>query len=76
LEEVDKNTPDTEDFQTVMVSPTLDACTTIQDSLYFLVDNNFSRIINISNYAADTISVFIQEKENLDLATIPNYKQG
>jgi uncharacterized protein YjaG (DUF416 family) len=75
LKEVDKNTPDTEDFETVMVSPALDACTAIQDCLYFLVDNNFSRIINISTYAADTISVFIQEKESIDFVTDEKFQQ-
>ena len=75
LKEVDKNTPDTENFQTVMVSPALDACTAIQDCLYFLVDNNFSRIINISTYATDTVSVIIQENENLDFNTDENFQQ-
>ena len=75
LKEVDKNTPDTEDFETVMVSPALDACTAIQDSLYFLVDNNFSRIINISTYATGTVSVYIQENEILDSQTDENLPQ-
>ena len=58
-----------------MVSPALDACTAIQDCLYFLVDNNFSRIINISTYATDTVSVIIQENENLDFNTDENFQQ-
>ncbi|HTF31627.1 MAG TPA: DUF416 family protein, partial [Flavitalea sp.] len=65
--EVGKNTPDTESFSTIFVSSTLDACTTIGDSLDFLIDKDFSSIKNISTYATDTVSMYIQEIESLDL---------
>ena len=42
--EVDKNTPDTENFSTTFVSSALDACTAIGDSLDFLIDRDFSSI--------------------------------
>jgi uncharacterized protein YjaG (DUF416 family) len=66
LNELNKNTPDTEDFTTHLVSSALDACTTIQDSLEFLIDKKFSRIIQISTNAIDTVDMYIQEIEGLD----------
>ncbi len=66
INEVEKNTPDTEDFTTHFVSSALDACTTICDSLDFMVDKDFTRIETISLYATDTISMYIQEIENLN----------
>jgi len=64
--DVDKNTPDTENFTTTFVSSALDACAAIGDSLDFLIDKSFSRIKKISAYATDTVSMYIQEIENLD----------
>lgn len=64
--EVEKNTPDTEDFDTVFVSSALDACTAIIDSLSFLIDRNFTKIQQISAYATDTVDLYIYHKESLD----------
>jgi uncharacterized protein YjaG (DUF416 family) len=63
---IEKNTPDTEDFDSPFVSSALDACTAILDSLHFLVDKNFARIENVSNYATDTVSMHVQDIEGLD----------
>ena len=65
--EVGKNTPDTESFSTIFVSSALDARTAIGDSLDLLIDKDFSCIKNISTYATDTVSMYIQEMESLDL---------
>lgn len=66
IKEIEKNTPDTEDFTTTFVSSALDACTAIGDSLDFLVDKDFLRVKCISTYGTDTVSMYIQELNNLD----------
>lgn len=75
IKEINNNTPDTEDFTAGFVSSALDACTAIEDSLHFLDDKDFSRIINISTYATDTVNMYIQERENLDCNTDKNFQQ-
>lgn len=66
IKKVDKNTPDTEDFDTAFVSSALDACTAVGDNLDFLIDKDFSRIKSIFSYAIDTVDMYIQEIESLD----------
>ncbi|HMF70605.1 MAG TPA: DUF416 family protein [Flavitalea sp.] len=73
--EVDKNTPDTENFTTTFVSSALDACTAIGDSLNFLIQRNFLSIKNISTYATDTVSMYIQETESLDFSKDNDFKK-
>ena len=65
IKEVEKNTPNTEDFSTSFVSSALDTCTCILDSLDFLIDKDFSKIISISTYAKDTVDMYIREIENI-----------
>jgi uncharacterized protein YjaG (DUF416 family) len=72
---VDKNTPDTEDFTTIFVSSALDACTALSDSLDFLVDKDFTRIENVSTYATDTVSMYVQDLDNLDYNADKNFQQ-
>lgn len=74
LRKVDKNTPHTENFTTHFVSSALDACTSIEDSLHFLIDKDFSRIENISTYAIDSVHMYIQEIANLDFNTDKNFQ--
>jgi uncharacterized protein YjaG (DUF416 family) len=73
--DVEKNTPYTEDFTTNFVSSALDACTAISDSLDFLIDKDFGKIINISIYATDSVNMYIQEIENLDFNNDKNFQQ-
>ena len=68
IKNVDKNTPDTEDFTTILVSAALDTCTAINNSLSFLADKDFSKIEFISTYGIDTVSMYIQEVENIQLS--------
>ncbi len=75
IKEVNKNTPDTEDFTTNFVSSALDACTATSDSLDFLVDSDFTKILYISTYATDTVSMYIQEIENLDFNQDKDFQQ-
>lgn len=67
IKKIDKITPDTEDFSTIYVSSALDACTAIQDSLDFLIDKEFSKIIYISSYGYDTVDMYVREIENIEL---------
>ncbi|KOS07033.1 hypothetical protein AM493_14070 [Flavobacterium akiainvivens] len=59
-------TPDTEDFNSVLVSFALDACTSVLSTLGFILDKNVQNIIDIASYATDTIAMYIQERDNLD----------
>ncbi|MFT3677221.1 MAG: DUF416 family protein [Chitinophagaceae bacterium] len=63
---VEKNTPDTEDFDTILVSSALDACTSIAETLDFLIDKQESRLKDISTVATDSVDMYIQELESLD----------
>lgn len=75
VKKVEKNTPDTENFDTIFVSSALDACTCILDSLEFLIDKDFAKIQNISTYATDTVDMYIQEIENLNFNTDQDFQK-
>ena len=75
IKKVEKNTPNTDDFQTHFVSSALDTCTSICDSLEFVLDKSFSHIEYISSYATDSVHMYIQEKESLDFNADKNFQQ-
>lgn len=68
VKKVEENTPDTSDFSTIYVSSALDACTCILDSLHFLLDKDFLKLTYISSCATDTVDMYIQEIENIELS--------
>jgi hypothetical protein len=72
---VEKNTPDTENFSTNFVSSALDACTAVLESLDFLVDNQFSRMKDISSFATDTVYMYIQYIDKLDFNIDKGFQQ-
>jgi uncharacterized protein YjaG (DUF416 family) len=72
---VSKNTPDTEDYATIFVSSALDACTTINESLDFLIDKKFSRIEDISTFGIDTVNMYIREIEAIDFNKEKHFQQ-
>jgi uncharacterized protein YjaG (DUF416 family) len=72
---VDKNTPEPGEFDTGLASSALDACTAILESLAFLIDNKFSRIINISTFATDTVFMYVQDIEKLDFNKDKDFKK-
>lgn len=74
IENIDKNTPDTEDFTTIFVSSALDVCAAISDSLGFLVSKDFSKITDISSYSFDSIDMYIREIENIE-SSDKNFRQ-
>ncbi|TSJ40643.1 DUF416 family protein [Mucilaginibacter corticis] len=63
---VDSITPDTEDFPGLLTSFALDSCTSIYNTLNYLLDNNIEHIIDVAIYARDTVDMFVQEKEDLE----------
>ena len=74
IKEVEKNTPDTDDFSVIFVSSALDACTCILDSLDFLLKRDFTKIEYISSYGIDTVDMYVREIENIELSD-KNFKQ-
>jgi len=72
--EIERNTPDTEDFTTIFVSPALDTCGAIYEALNFLIDKEFTTIKSISTFATDTVDMYVQATENIESPDI-NSKQ-
>lgn len=67
---VENITPDTEDYDTILASFALDACTSILSTLYFLKDGDFENLVDVATYARDTVDMFIQERDDLDINDI------
>lgn len=65
-QQIDKATPETAEFDTILASSALDACTATSETLRFMVDRDFSKIRDISTMATDTVHMYIQVKEHLD----------
>lgn len=74
IKNVDKNIPEPADYETGLASSALDACTAVEESLYFILDKDFSRIESISTFATDTVHMHIQEIDRLDFNTDPNFQ--
>lgn len=66
LERVDAITPHTEDFPGILTSFALDACTSVESTLQFILDDKAEHVMEVVSYAYDTVDMFIQEKENMD----------
>lgn len=66
-EAVDMVTPHTEDYSEVFVSFALDACTSVYSTLNFMLDQNLDHIADVASYARDTVDMFIQVRDNLDM---------
>lgn len=67
---VENITPDTEDYDTILASFALDACTSLLSTLYFLKDGDFENLVDVATYARDTVDMFIQERDDLDINDI------
>lgn len=59
--------PNTEDFQTVLVSSALDASSAVLIILDYLVDNTNSNIVDITSLCIDTVDMYVQELLNLKI---------
>lgn len=75
IKKVDKNIPQPANYNTVLASSALDACTAINESLDFLMDKKTSRLEDISTMATDSVDMYIQEKENLSYNTDKQFQQ-
>ncbi len=67
LSEIEEITPDTNDFSTILVSFALDACTSVISTLNFIKNNNDNDVLDVACYARDTVDMFIQERDDLNL---------
>ena len=56
-------TPDTEDFDGIVTSFALDACTSLCSTLDFIISRNDDDILDVATYSRDTVYAFVQEKE-------------
>src|SRR6202000_337984 len=54
LAELEPNFPAPENFDTILASSSLDACSAILETLNFIADKKFQRILDISTFATDT----------------------
>jgi len=64
ISEVEKVTPDTEDFEDIEVSYALNSACSVLDLLEFIIKEDKIYISNISSYITDTIDFKIQEIES------------
>jgi uncharacterized protein len=65
IRKIDKATPNTEDFNSILVSFALDACNSIYEALEFILDPQIEKIVDIATFARDTVDMYIQEKNHL-----------
>ena len=70
---VDLNTPDTNDFSTILVSFALDSCNALYECLQFIIDEDISHIVDVGLFARDTVDMFIQEAGDLNYSD-PNFE--
>jgi uncharacterized protein YjaG (DUF416 family) len=59
-------TPDTEDFESILVSFALDACTSLFSTLHYMINKDPEYILDVATYARDTVDMYIQEKDDMN----------
>ena len=65
-EQLDKITPDTDDFAGFLTSLALDACASLLEGLTFIIDKDNQRLQDISNSALDLTQMYIEFKNDAD----------
>ncbi|MBK8909904.1 MAG: DUF416 family protein [Chlorobi bacterium] len=75
IQQCENQAPDTEIFNSLYTSAALDASNSIVESLLFIVDGSFDHIELISQYAIDTIDMFIQVRDDLDFNSDPLFEK-
>jgi len=73
IKKVEKNTPEPGEFNTVLASSALDSCTAIMETLDFLIDKEFKRIIDVSTFAIETIVMYLIDSLGLDINLDRNF---
>jgi uncharacterized protein YjaG (DUF416 family) len=71
IEEIEKITPDTEDFSNC--SYALNACTAVLDTLNYLISKNIDSILSCCTYLNDTVDFKIQEPTTLPESQINSH---
>ena len=72
--EIDKVTPDTEDFSGWGVSFALNAAMSVSELLSYVRDRNYNQIVDISTFMTDTIDFKIQmSNENITETELENH---
>jgi uncharacterized protein len=61
----DEVTPDTEDFDSVLVSPALDSAVTVTLLLEFILNDSIDKVTEVASLARDTVDMYVQELENM-----------
>ncbi|KAI9450913.1 hypothetical protein F5148DRAFT_1290478 [Russula earlei] len=74
LAELEPNFPAPENFNTILASSSLDVCMAIAETLNFIADKKFQRILDISTFATDSVDMYVQELENLDYNLDPDFE--
>lgn len=75
IDDVNTNTPDTEDFITVHASSALDACCAVLNSLQFLFDRKFDHLMDISRYGTDMVDRYLNSHIDVDVLS-PELEQS
>ncbi|RYU93579.1 DUF416 family protein [Emticicia agri] len=67
-EKIIEITPNVENFEGDLAAYALDTCSAVADAVEFLLSEDQSYVLNIASIVRDTIDMFIQESEELDIA--------
>lgn len=67
LTQIEATTPDTENFDSMLVSFALDACVALISVIKYTKNQDMDTIVDVAICARDTVDMYIQEKENIDL---------
>jgi uncharacterized protein YjaG (DUF416 family) len=72
---VETVTPDTEAFRTPFTSAALDAAGAVIETLHCVLDADPQRALIVATLARDTVDMFIQERDRLDLTRDRDFEQ-
>lgn len=72
---IDINTPFPHNFETELASSALDACTSIEESLMFMIDKKVTRLNSISIFATDTVDMYIAVRDARDFNSDKQFEQ-
>lgn len=74
LKKVDTITPHMDDFSDVIASFALNACTSVENTLDYILNGKVDVLKGVGVAAYDTVDMFVQEKENLNPKDV-NFEQ-
>jgi len=73
LDAIAQYTPAPENYDTVLASSAMDACTAIEASCYFIINGDTDMLQHISTMATDSVYMYIQERDSLDYNSDPDF---